>query len=45
MTLTFGLKVKVRDHFSFECVLPLFGQEYEGDFDQTWQEASQTFGT
>ena len=24
----------------FECVLPLFEQECEGDFDQTWQEAS-----
>ena len=45
MTLTFGLKVKVWDHFSLEWVLPLFSEQYEGDLVQRWQEASQTFGT
>ena len=26
--------------FPLECVLLLFDQKYEGDFDQTWQEAN-----
>ena len=39
--LEIGLKVKEGlISFSLECVLSLFGQVYNGNFDQTWQEAS-----
>ena len=40
MTFTLGLKVKLLERFLLLCVFSLFYQKEEGDFDQTWQEAS-----